>query len=157
MFDSVEEEETEAPEPPGNILASGYVPSPIGRKPEYLEGEEGQCKWCGNWGPVDRECENSPKDCSIYLLSNAIGHPPVPTVYVQIYFLNLRVLERLRQTTLETELQVFWELVQEMSFRRFMANNYGEVNPKYTTGSYVQDRIDKCKYCKLTTVPELMS
>jgi hypothetical protein len=50
MFDSDDEEETEAPdpEPPGYIIASGYVPSPMGREPEYLEGEEGQCKWCGN-------------------------------------------------------------------------------------------------------------
>jgi hypothetical protein len=95
LLDSDEEEETEAPEPPGYILASGYVPSTIGQEPEYLEGEEGQCKWCGNWGSVDGECENCPEDCSIYLPSNAIGHPLVPTVYVQNYFLNLRVLERL--------------------------------------------------------------
>jgi hypothetical protein len=38
-----------------------------------------------------------------------------------------------------------------------MDNNYGEVNPEYTTGSYVRDRMDKCKYCKFKTVPELMS
>jgi hypothetical protein len=70
MFDSDEEEETEAPEPPRYILASGYVPTPIGRKPVYLEGEEGQCKWCSNWGPVDQECENCPEGSSIYLPSN---------------------------------------------------------------------------------------
>jgi hypothetical protein len=106
MFDS-EKDIMEAPEPPGYMKASGYVPSPMGREPIYLEGEEGQCKWCGNWGPVDQECENCPEGCSIYLPSNEKGHPPVPTVYVQNYFLNLRVLERLKQTTQETKLQVF--------------------------------------------------
>jgi hypothetical protein len=45
----------------------------------------------------------------------------------------------LKMTTPETELQVFWELVQEFSFRRFMDESYGEVNPEYTTGSYVRD------------------
>jgi hypothetical protein len=123
----------------------------------YLEGEEGKCKWCSNWGPVDQECENCPEGSSIYLPLNEIGHPPVPTVYVQNYLMNIRVLERLKMTTPETELQVFWELVQEFSFRRFMDESYGEVNPEYTTGSYVRDRLDKCEYCRLKTVPELMS
>jgi hypothetical protein len=31
------------------------------------------------------------------------------------------------------------------------------VNPEYTLGSYVRGRLDKCKYCKLKTIPELMS
>jgi hypothetical protein len=38
-----------------------------------------------------------------------------------------------------------------------MNESYGEVNPEYMTGSYVRDRLDKCKYCRLKTVPELMS
>jgi hypothetical protein len=71
--------------------------------------------------------------------------------------MNLKVLERLKRTTPATELQMFWELVQEFSFWRFMDKSYGEVNPEYTTGSYVRNRMDKCKYCKLKTVPQLMS
>jgi hypothetical protein len=67
------------------------------------------------------------------------------------------VIEGMVKCTRKTELQVFWELVQEVTFRKFMYNNLGEANPDYTQGCYVRDRFVQCKFYNLTSVPELMS
>jgi hypothetical protein len=94
------------------------VPAPIMGEPSYLDGEEGQCKWCSNWGPVDFECENCPEEVSIYLPSNVIDHPPVLGAHniCSKLYLKSKGFRSLKPTNLETELQVFWELVQEISF-----------------------------------------
>jgi hypothetical protein len=65
------------------------------------------------------ECDNCPEGTSIYSPTN---HPDdaywIPPLDLENYDTVMPILDHINRSTRVTELQFFWELVQEYTFKR---------------------------------------
>jgi hypothetical protein len=153
-----ESEEEELPDPPSYVTISGYRPSPHLVPNQYEPGEQGECIICTSKGPVENDCDNCPEGTSIYSPTN---HPDdgylIPPLDLDNYDTVMPILDPMNLSTTETELQFFWELVQQYAFQRFMNSKNNEIYPDYTTGTFVRDRMALSRYLQINTIPELQS
>jgi hypothetical protein len=126
-----ESEEEELPDPPSYVTESGYRPSLYRVPNQYEPGEQGECGICTSNVPVENECDSCPEGTSIYSPTN---HPDdgylIPPLDLDNYDTVMPILDHMNLSTKETELQFFWELVQQYAFQRFMNSKNNEEKPR---------------------------
>jgi hypothetical protein len=81
----------------------------------------------------------------------------IPPIDLADYITAMPILDHMNLSTRETELQLFWELVQKYAFKRFMNTRNREMSPDYATGTFVRDRMALSRHLQITTIPELVS